>query len=222
MPQLGLAPLGFGEGDVGIELSPDELDRNVERLELGQTLGVLGERIEELRRHLDECRARAGLGDEVLADQWAEESVEVGLLRVRKGIPEFLLLPGQQPAELLGALGDRHRKRMEALGREERNHLGPKDRRVFGIGRVEHDHGVDAGGVCERVVDRCGPGRIVGDRDDLSQAQHLDDRFEVTELLFETVDSTGGFVGTAKTQEIECDDPPPASYQVGDQVVVDV
>jgi hypothetical protein len=57
MPQLGLAPLGFGEGDVGIELSPDELDRNVERFELGQTLSVLGERIEELRRHLHECRA---------------------------------------------------------------------------------------------------------------------------------------------------------------------
>ena len=57
MPQLGLAPLGLGEGDAGIELSPDELDRNVERLELGQTLSVLGERIEELRRYLDECRA---------------------------------------------------------------------------------------------------------------------------------------------------------------------
>jgi hypothetical protein len=55
MPQLGLAPLGLGEGDAGIELSPDELDRNVERLELGQTLSVLGERIEELRRYLDEC-----------------------------------------------------------------------------------------------------------------------------------------------------------------------
>ena len=121
-----------------------------------------------------------------------------------------------------GLSGDRHRKRMEALGREERDHLGPKDRGVFGIGRIEHDHGVDAGVVCERVVDRCGPGRIVGDRDDLSQAQHLDDRFEVTELLFETVDSADGFVGTAKTQEIECDDPSPASYQVGDQVVVDV
>jgi hypothetical protein len=95
MPQLTLAPLGFGEGNVGIELSSDKLDRNVERLELGQTLGVLGERIKELGRHLHECRARAGLGDEVLADQGAEENVKVGLLRVRKGVPEFLLLPSQ-------------------------------------------------------------------------------------------------------------------------------
>ncbi len=64
-------------------------------------------------------------------------------LRVRKCLPEFLLLPGQQPAELRGALSDRHRKGMEALGREENDHLGPKDRRIFGIGGIEHDYGLD-------------------------------------------------------------------------------
>ncbi len=77
-------------------------------------------------------------------------------------------------------------------------------------------------GVCERVVDRRGPRRIVGDRDDLPQAQHLDDRFEVSELLLETVGRTRGFVGSTKAQEIEGDDPLPPSYQVGNQIVPDL
>ena len=50
------------------------------------------------------------------------------------------------------------------------------------------------------------------DWDDLIKGQHLDDRFEVTELLLETVGSAGGFVGSTKAQEIERDDPLPASY----------
>ena len=103
MLELRLATLGHGNGDVGIVLSPDELDRNVQRLELGQTLGVLFKRIEKLRRHLHERGARAGLRDEVLADQRAKERVEVGLLYLRKGVQEFPLLPGQQPAELFGS-----------------------------------------------------------------------------------------------------------------------
>jgi hypothetical protein len=59
----------------------------------------------------------------------------------------------------------------------------------------------------------------VCDWDDLIKRQHLDDRFEVTELLLETVGSAGGFVGSTKPQEIERDNPLPASYQVGDQIV---
>ncbi|MEA2911822.1 MAG: hypothetical protein QOJ15_3903 [Bradyrhizobium sp.] len=67
--QLRLAPLGHGHTDVGIELSPDQFDRNVERLERRQMLGVLGLFIEELRRHLHEGGPRAWLYGEVLADQ---------------------------------------------------------------------------------------------------------------------------------------------------------
>ncbi len=58
-----------------------------------------------------------------------------------------------------------------------------------------------------REIDRGKPGRIMRDRDELTKAQGIDDRFEVTELLFETVGSARGFVGSTKTQEIEGDDP---------------
>ena len=68
MLKLRPAALGHRDGDVGIVLSPDELDRNVERLEFGKTLGVLGVYVKELSRQLHESWARAGLGDEVLAD----------------------------------------------------------------------------------------------------------------------------------------------------------
>jgi hypothetical protein len=75
--------------------------------------------------------------------------------------------------------------------------------------------------VRERVVDRRDPGRIVGDRDDLSQAQTFNDRFKVAQLLLKAVDGAGGFVRGAKAQEIERHDASPAGDQVGDQIVVD-
>src|SRR5271155_4720070 len=91
MLQLRHAPLGHRQGDVGIELSPDKLDRHVERLEFRQTLGVLDVRIEELRRQLHKRRPRTGLRQEVLADQGTEERLEMGLLSLRKGVQELLL-----------------------------------------------------------------------------------------------------------------------------------
>ena len=62
----------------------------------------------------------------------------------------------------------------------------------------------------------------MGDRDNLPQAQGLDDRFKIAQLLLEAVRSAGGFVRGAKTREIERHDAPPARYQVGDQIVQDV
>jgi hypothetical protein len=41
----------------------------------------------------------------------------------------------------------------------------------------------------------------VGDRDDLPQAQTLDDRFKVAQLLLKAVGGAGGFVRGAKAQE---------------------
>jgi hypothetical protein len=96
---------------------------------------------------------------------------------------------------------------VKTLGREERDLFGPKDRGIFGIGGIEHSNGVDAARVVECEIYRCRSGSVMRDRDDLIKAQHLDDRFVITELLLETISSTGWFVGTAKTQEIECDDP---------------
>src|SRR5260370_32784972 len=76
--------------------------------------------------------------------------------------------------------------------------------------------------MCERVIERRHTGRIVGDRDDLSQVQPPDDRFKVAQLLLEAVGGVGGFVRGAKAQEIERYDAPSAGDQVGDQVVPDV
>src|ERR1700677_3161708 len=99
MFQLGLAPLGNGHRDVGIELSPDKLERNFQRLEFRQTPGVLGKRAEELRSQLHKRWPRAGLNEEIVADQRPSECAEMGLLCVRKRGHELLLLPLEQPAE---------------------------------------------------------------------------------------------------------------------------
>src|SRR5436305_4942778 len=117
--ELRLTPLGHGDGEVGVVLSPDQLDRNIERLERGQMLGVSGVFIEEFRRQLHEGRTGAGLGDEVVADQRTDERAEMRSLRLRQGVQEFLLLPFQQPAKLFGALGDRYCKGLHAPSRKE-------------------------------------------------------------------------------------------------------
>src|SRR5258708_26555706 len=132
MLQLRLASLGHRHWEVRIELSPDEPDRNVECLELRQTFSVLDVCIEELRRQLHKGGARI-LDEEVVTDKRTEELIEMGFLRLEKGVQEFLLLPVQQPAELFGALGDSHRQRIKALGCEERDHLRPKECGGFGI-----------------------------------------------------------------------------------------
>ena len=90
----------------------------------------------------------------------------------------MLLLPFQQPAKLLGALRDRHCQGLHAPRCEQRDHLGPKNRGVLAIGRVEHDHRLDGGTVGECVVERRHSGRIMSNRDDLPQGQTLDDRFQ--------------------------------------------
>jgi hypothetical protein len=41
-------------------------------------------------------------------------------------------------------------------------------------------------------------------------------------LLLEAIGSTGEFVRSAKTQEVEGNNAPPASDQIGDQIVPDV
>src|SRR5258706_8716018 len=74
--QLRLASLGHRHGEVRIELSPDELDRNVECLELRQTFGVLDVCIEELRSQLHKRGARI-LGEEVVTDKRTEELIEI-------------------------------------------------------------------------------------------------------------------------------------------------
>src|SRR5260370_10568348 len=124
--ELRLAPLGHVECDIGVVLYPNDLDRNIECLELRQMLGVSGVFIEELRRQLHEGGARAGLSDEVLTDQRADERIEMGLLHLGQGVQELLLLPFQQQATLLAALRHRHRHALHAPSYEHRYHLRPK------------------------------------------------------------------------------------------------
>src|SRR5258708_32281967 len=101
--ELRLAPLGHGDGEVRIVLSPDQLDRNIQRLERRQMLGVSGMFIEELRRQLHEGGTGAGLSDKILTDQRTEERIEMGLLLFGQGSLELFLLPSEQPANILGA-----------------------------------------------------------------------------------------------------------------------
>src|SRR5271169_6232989 len=59
------------------------------------------------------------------------------------------------------------------------------------------------------------------DENHFAQAQRLNDGFEVAKLLPEAVSRTGRFVGRTKAKEIERNDAPSRSGQIGDQVVVD-
>src|SRR5271169_3855820 len=59
------------------------------------------------------------------------------------------------------------------------------------------------------------------DENHFAQAQRLNDGFEVAKLLPEAVSRTGRFVGRTKAKEIERDDAPSRSGQIGDQVVID-
>ncbi len=81
--------------------------------------------VEEFRGQLHEGEAGAGLNDEVVADQRANEGIEMSPLRFGQSVHELLLLPLQQPAELLRALRDGHRQRLHAAGREKRDQLRP-------------------------------------------------------------------------------------------------
>src|SRR5271156_3970426 len=86
--QLRPAPLGHCHSDVGVELSPDELDRYIECLELWQMLRIAGEFIEELRRQLHKGGTSAGLSDEVVADQRSDERIQMVFLRFGQSILE--------------------------------------------------------------------------------------------------------------------------------------
>ena len=64
----------------------------------------------------------------------------------------------------------------------------------------------------EGVVQRCGTGGVVRDRDDPLQPELVDDRFEVTELLPEAVLCTDGLLRLPKAQEIEGHHPTPGGH----------
>ncbi len=112
--------------------------------------------------------------------------------------------------------------RLEAGGREELDHLREADGGCRGVEGIEDAERVDAVRMLDREVDRRGAGSVVSDRDDPVEAQCIDDRSEIPELLLEAVAGAGGPVGRAESQEVECDDPTTPGDQVGDQVVEDV
>ena len=61
----------------------------------------------------------------------------------------------------------------------------------------------------------------MSDRDDLPQAQIIDDRLQVTELLPEAVRRAGGLVGLPEPQEVERHDAPAGVDEMGNEIVVD-
>src|SRR2546423_1147305 len=74
----------------------------------------------------------------------------------------------------------------------------------------------------ERVIECRHTGGIVSDRDDLPQAQTLDNRFKVAQLLLKAIDGAGRLVRGAKTQEIERHNATSACGEVRDQIVPDM
>jgi hypothetical protein len=81
---------------------------------------------------------------------------------------------------------------------------------------------VDAIGVFYCEIHRSGSRRVVSDRNDLVEAQCVDDCFEVAELVLEAVGRPGGLFGGAEAQEIERDDPPASGYQIRNEIIVDM
>src|SRR3954471_18418071 len=116
--QVRSAVLGHGNREIGVGLSPDQLDRNIESLQFGQARGVPGDFVEELRRHLRECRAGTWLFEEVVGDQRIKERFIMRLLALGQNILESLLLPIEQPTELLRTLQNGACERLEARGGE--------------------------------------------------------------------------------------------------------
>jgi hypothetical protein len=104
--------LGHAFIEIWIGLSPDELDRNIKSLHLGNALSVSSDFLEELRRHLRERRAVTRLLPEAIVDERAEERLVIRLLAIRKSIQELLLLEMEQPGELLGTLQHSARERV--------------------------------------------------------------------------------------------------------------
>lgn len=133
---------------------------------------------------------------------------------LRKGVAELCFLPAKQPTELRGILRNGAAQRGEVLGRKQLDHFRPMDGKrivISGIENAQRSHALRMG---EREVDRRRPRRIMRDRDDRIEAQYLHDRFEIAELLLETVGRAGEFVGGAEAQEIENDYTPPAGDQI--------
>jgi hypothetical protein len=62
----------------------------------------------------------------------------------------------------------------------------------------------------------------MGDRFDVGEAQRIDDRFKIAELLLKAVGRVGEFIGRTEPEEIERNYLPPTGNQVGNQIVVDV
>src|SRR5271170_1647781 len=107
MLQVRPALLGHGNREIGIGVSPNQLEWNIQLLQFGQAPGVLRDFVKELRRQLREGRAGAGLLHEIVGDERVEEFLVMSLLGIRKRYLKLLLLPVEQPTELLGASSNR-------------------------------------------------------------------------------------------------------------------
>lgn len=135
---------------------------------------------------------------------------------------EPVALEIDDPSELIRAPQELARECLQIGGREQLDQLRQLERRRLREDGVEDDEGGGVLRIVDREVDRSGSGEIVGHGDDLLQAQGIDDRLQVAELLAEGVGRACGLVGLAEAQEVERDDAPSPRRQMGDQIVVDM
>ena len=68
MSEVRRAVLGHVGRDVGIELSPNHLDGDIDCLQLGQARRISSKFVKEIRRQLHECGAGTWLLQEVIGD----------------------------------------------------------------------------------------------------------------------------------------------------------
>src|ERR1700733_8866269 len=125
MVEVRRAILGHVRRDVGIELSPDHLDGDIDCLQLGQPRRIACKFVKEIRRQLYERGAGTGLPNEVIGDELLRHGIEVRPLTDWLSVTELVWLPGQQPFELFGTLRDGAAQGVEALRRKQLDHLGP-------------------------------------------------------------------------------------------------
>jgi hypothetical protein len=82
---MRLEVLGDASVEVEISASPDQLDRNLERLQTGKALGIASDFLEDLPGHLRKGWTGTSLlaEIEVIIDDRSEDRLESGLLFLR-------------------------------------------------------------------------------------------------------------------------------------------
>ncbi|MEI9987907.1 MAG: hypothetical protein WDN69_35275 [Aliidongia sp.] len=159
---------------------------------------------------------------EVVVDDRPEEIRVAGLLRLGQARLHLVALKAEQPGELLRTRQEMLSERFQTLVRKELDELGNAQAGRVAIERVHQADRGSALGMPEGEINGGRTARVMADRNYLVDPQGLNDRFQVTKLLFETIMRALGLVGGAEAQKVDRDGSTTGRSQMRNQVVVDV